>query len=109
VLVVKINLRRPLIVAAIVVVLRVVLELWHAPGLVTNLVSVVALYLVIFPVYFTLRISGSGMELPYRALFKVTVLYAASARALVIPTYWLAYIRDRRLPAQSAFSNCELG
>jgi hypothetical protein len=85
-------LKWPLVIAAIAVVLRVVLEQLHAPAIASNLVSVVALYLAVFPIYFAVRISRSGIEHPYRQLFKSIALYAALARALVIPTYWLAYI-----------------
>ncbi len=82
----------PLIIAAIVIVLRVALERLGAPGAVTNVLSVVALYLVVFPIYFAFRIASSGNERPYRTLLKTTALYAVLARAMVVPTYWLAYI-----------------
>lgn len=52
-------LKWPLVIAGIVVVLRVVLEQLQAPAIVSNLVSVVALYLAIGPVYFAVRISPS--------------------------------------------------
>jgi len=85
-------LKWPLVLAAIAVVLRVVLEQLQAPGLIANLVSVVALYLLICPMYFAFRIGGSGVASPYLQLLKSTALYAALARGFVIPTYWLAYI-----------------
>jgi len=91
-------LKWPLVLAGIVVVLRVVLEQLQVPNRITNLVSVVALYLVICPVYFAIRISRSGVEHPYRQQLKSTTLYAALARALVIPTYWLAYIYQWQTP-----------
>jgi hypothetical protein len=91
-------LKWPLVIAAIAVVLRVVLEQTQAPAIVSNLVSVVALYLAIGPIYFAVRISRSGMEHPYRQLFKSIAFYAALARALVIPTYWLAYIYQWQIP-----------
>jgi hypothetical protein len=91
-------LKWPLVIAAIVVVLRVAMEQWQAPEMLTNLVSVVALYLVICPVYFAFRIAGSGIERPYRQLLKSIALYAALARSFVIPTYWLAYIYQWQAP-----------
>jgi len=91
-------LKWPLVIAGIAVVLRVVLEQMQAPAIAANLVSVVALYLAIGPIYFAVRISRSGIEHPYRQLFKSTVLYATLARALVIPTYWLAYIYQWQIP-----------
>jgi hypothetical protein len=91
-------LKWPLIIAGIAVVLRVVLEQLQAPALLTNLISVVMLYLVICPVYFAIRIARSGVEHPYRQQLKSTTLYAALARSLVIPTYWLAYIYQWQVP-----------
>jgi len=91
-------LKWPLVIAGIAVVLRVVLEQMDAPAVVSNLVSVVALYLVFGPIYFAVRISRSGIDHPYRQLFKSIALYAALARALVIPTYWLAYIYQWQIP-----------
>jgi hypothetical protein len=85
-------LKWPLILAAAATVLRVVVELAGAPGAVSNLISVVALHLVIVPVYFAIRIAKSGVPHPYLTQFKLTVLYVVLARAMVIPTYWLAYI-----------------
>jgi len=91
-------LKWPLIIAGIAVVLRVALEQLQAPAYVTNLISVVILYLVIFPIYFAVRIARSGVEHPYRQQLKSTTLYAALARSLVIPTYWLAYIYQWQVP-----------
>jgi hypothetical protein len=91
-------LKWPLVIAGVAVVLRVVLEQLQAPDTAANLVSVVALYLAICPIYFAVRISRSGIEHPYRQLFKSVVLYATLARALVIPTYWLAYIYQWHIP-----------
>lgn len=81
----------PLIIAAIFVVVRVVLEQAGAPEWLNNLVSIVVLYILIVPLYFSVRIANSGIDRPYRALLKNTVLYTILARAMVIPTYWLAY------------------
>jgi hypothetical protein len=86
-------LKWPLVIAGSAVVLRIVLEQLHEPSAAANLVSLIAIYLVICPVYFAFRIASSGVERPYRQLLKSIVLYAALARCLVIPTYWLAYIR----------------
>ena len=85
-------LKWPLIVAALFVVGRVLLERSGDPGGVSKYVSVVLLYLLVFPLYFAVRISGSGVEHPYLRLLKATALYVTFARAMVIPTYWLAYI-----------------
>jgi hypothetical protein len=92
----------PVIVAAIVIVARIVLELAGAPGWLTNLFSVVILYVLIVPLYFAFRIANSGIERPYRAQLKNTALYAVLARCMVIPTYWLAYIYQWSAPRFSA-------
>ena len=84
-------LKGPLIIAAILVVGRVVLERTGAPGWLSNLFSVVILYVFIAPLYFAFRIANSGVDRPYRTLFKKTALFTALARSMIIPTYWLAY------------------
>jgi hypothetical protein len=85
-------MKTPLIVAAIVVVLRVVLEQAGTPDAISNLVSAAALYLLIFPIYFGVRIAASGDAHPYKTLFKTVGVYAAAVRLMIVPTYWLAYI-----------------
>lgn len=85
-------LRWPLIIAAIVVVLRVVLELAGAPNTVTRLLSAVALHLVIAPVYFGIRLGLSGQPRPYRTLIMLVASFVVIARAMIIPVYWLAHI-----------------
>ena len=84
-------LKWPLIIAAILVVGRIISEQAGAPGWLNNLFSVVILYVLIAPLYFAFRIAGSGVEHPYRALLKTIALFTALARSMVIPTYWLAY------------------
>jgi hypothetical protein len=85
-------LKWPLLLAAAVVVLRVILEQLEAPAAITNVLSVVVLYVIVIPIYFAIRIANSGIARPYRTQLKYTALYAALARCIVIPTYWLAYI-----------------
>jgi hypothetical protein len=87
-------LKWPLIITAILVVLRVVTEQGGVPDSVNDLISVAALTVVIFPLYFALRIAQSGIARPYRTEFKLTALYAALARLMVLPTYWLARIYE---------------
>jgi hypothetical protein len=91
---VKEMLKWPLIIAAVVVVLRVVVEQAGAPDAVANLLSVVALHLLIGPVYFAIRIAKSGVSRPYVTLFKLVTLYVVLTRAMVLPTYWLARIYE---------------
>jgi hypothetical protein len=84
-------LKWPLGIAAILVIGRIILEQTGAPGWLNNLFSVVILYVFIAPIYFAFRIAGSGIDHPYRTLLKTIALFTALARAMVIPTYWLAY------------------
>jgi len=85
-------LKWPLIVAAIAVVLRVVVEQYGAPDAVANYISVVALHLVIGPMYFAIRLATSGAPRPYGTLIKLVALYVVLTRVMVLPTYWLARI-----------------
>ena len=85
-------LKWPLIIAAVVVVMRVILERAGAPDALNNMLSVVMLYVLICPLYFAARIAKSEVARPYAALLKTTALYTALARSMVIPTYWLAYM-----------------
>ena len=84
-------LKVPLVIAAILVVGRLITEQAGAPGWLNNLLSVVILYVFIAPLYFSFRIAKSGIDRPYRTLLKKTALFTALARSMVIPTYWLAY------------------
>lgn len=85
-------LKWPLVVAAIVIVLRVVVERAGAPEKVSNLFSAVALHLIIAPLYFSIRIGTSGTPRPYLAQLKLVTLFVLLTRAMVIPVYWLAHI-----------------
>src|SRR5437016_14011907 len=96
----------PLIIAAVLVVGRVLLERVGAPETITNLLSVVVFYVLIVPLYFGHRIAKARLPHPYRTLLKSTALFTALARSMVIPTYWLAYAYQWRQPR---FSTAEGG
>ena len=85
-------LKWPLIITAVIVVARLLLERLGAPPAVNNTLSVLLLTVLILPLYFAGRIAKSGEAHPYRMLLKVTGLYTLLARAMIIPTYWLAHI-----------------
>jgi hypothetical protein len=85
-------LKWPLIVAAVLVIARIVSEQAGAPNMVNNLFSVVVLYLIIAPLYFAFQIVKIHPAHPYKTLLKITALFTALARSMVIPTYWLAYL-----------------
>ena len=101
-------LKGPLIIAAILVVVRVILEQAGAPGVLNNVVSVV-IFMFIAPLYFAFRIANSGIERPYRTLFKNIALFTALARAMVIPTYWLAYYYQWTAPRFSVAMGGNVG
>lgn len=84
-------LRGPLILAAIVVIARVVVERAGAPLWMSNALSAVVLIVLIAPIYFAIKISGSGNPRPYSTHFKTTALYAVLVRAMILPAYWLAF------------------
>ena len=87
-------LKWPLIIAAIVVVARVVTEQSGAPEVINNLLSVVGLHFVIVPLYLAVRIARSGAPRPYASLFKLIGVYVVLTRAMVIPVYWLGRIYE---------------
>lgn len=81
-----------MLIAAAVVVLRVIVERAGASDAVANLLSVVALHFLIGPVYFAIRIAISGESRPYVTLFRLIALYVVLTRIMILPTYWLARI-----------------
>ena len=83
-------LKWPLIVAASVVLFRVIVERAGAPRAVSNLLSVAALTTVLGPLYFALQIGLARKPRPYLMLIQLVFTYAVCARALVLPTYWAA-------------------
>jgi hypothetical protein len=87
-------LKWPLVIAAIVVVARVVTEQSGVTDTINNLISVVALHLLIVPLYIAVRIAKSGTPRPYATLFKLIALYVVLTRAMIIPVYWLARIYE---------------
>jgi hypothetical protein len=85
-------LKWPLVVAAFVVVSRVIVERAGAPTMVSNLFSAAVLITALGPIYFAVRIGMAGKARPYWILIKLVVIYAACTRAMVLPTYWLARV-----------------
>ena len=85
-------LKWPLIVAAIVVVLRVIVERAGAPSQISNLLSVAALTTVLGPLYFAIQIALGKKPRPYLMELQLVFVYAVCVRAMVLPTYWAARI-----------------
>jgi hypothetical protein len=85
-------LKWPLIIAAVVMVLRVVNERAGGSPILSSTLSVVALHTLLAPIYFAIRLAGSGSERPFAALLKLILIYVLWTRAMLIPVYWLARI-----------------
>src|SRR5262245_55727482 len=85
-------MKGPLLIAAALVVLRIISEQAGAPEAMSNQISVAVVCVLAAPIDFALRIGNSGIAHPYSTLLKTVALFAALARAMVIPTYWLAYV-----------------
>ena len=90
-------LKWPLIVAAILVVLRIVLEQQGAPDSINNLLGVAWLHILV-PFYLAYQIQASRSDRPYRALFKDLFLYTLYTRLMVLVTYWMAYLWQWQSP-----------
>lgn len=90
-------LKWPLIITAIVVVLRIILELSGAPGGITHVLGVAWLHLLV-PLYLAHQIHAAQSGRPYPALFKNLLLYTVYARLMVLLTYWLAYLWQWQSP-----------
>lgn len=91
------RLKWPLIVAATLVVLRIVLEQLGAPDSINNLLGVAWLHLLV-PFYLAYRIQSAVSDRPYRALFKDLFLYTLYTRLMVLVTYWMAYLWQWQSP-----------
>jgi len=84
-------LRNGLIIAAIVIVVRIVLEQIGAPEPVNMVFGVAWLYLIM-PVLFGWSIASTHTAGRYKALFKDVFLFALYTRLMVAVTYMLAYL-----------------
>ncbi len=91
-------LRWPLIVAAAVVILRVIAERAGAPHFVSAGLSIAALTTALAPAYFGLQIAFAGKPRPFLMLFKLIFVFAVCARTMVLPTYWAARIFEWEEP-----------
>ncbi|MBP1600223.1 MAG: hypothetical protein H6Q06_374, partial [Acidobacteria bacterium] len=85
------------LVAACLIVVRIILEQSGAPESVNNIFGVAWLYLV-FPVLFALRIAASGEPGPFKALFKTLLLFGVYTRLMVMASYMLAFLFKWQAP-----------
>jgi hypothetical protein len=79
-----------LVVAAAIVVLRIILEQAGAPEAVNNIFGVAWLYFLM-PILFANAIAASDHPRPYKALLKDVLLFGVFTRLMVMVTYMLAY------------------
>lgn len=89
------------IVAAIIIVVRIVLEQASAPGTVNFIFGVAWLYFIL-PVLFALSIRMKACAGPYWILLKDVFLFAVYTRVMVMITYMLAYVFKWKAPRFSA-------
>ena len=85
------------LVAACIIVVRIILEQFGAPESVNNIFGVAWLYLV-FPVLFALRIAASGEPGPFKTLFKTLLLFGVYTRLMVMASYMLAFLFKWQAP-----------
>jgi len=85
------------LLAAGILVVRIVLEQIGAPEFINNIFGVAWLYFI-FPVLFALRIVKAGIPGPFKALFKDLLLFALYTRLMVVVTYMAAYALKWQAP-----------
>lgn len=86
-----------LIVAAVIVVLRIILEQAGAPDMVNMVFGVAWLYLLL-PICFALRIASTHEPSPFKGLFLDVLLFGVWTRLMVMATYMLAYMLKWNAP-----------
>ncbi len=84
-------MRWGLILAAAVIVLRIVLEQAGAPEKLSFFFGVAWLYFI-FPILFALSIRAHNAASPFKSLLKNVLLFVLCTRLMVMITYMLAYI-----------------
>jgi len=85
-------LKWPLIVAAIVVVVRVIFERMGVPEPINNLLSIAAMHTLIVPVYIAIQLGRRNAERPFFSLFLQIAVFVVVTRIMVLPTYWAGRI-----------------
>ncbi|KAA3620056.1 MAG: hypothetical protein DWQ05_04835 [Calditrichaeota bacterium] len=93
----KSMIRLPLILAAAVIIIRIILEQLGSPSVVNNIFGVAWFYFLV-PVYFALEISKSGTASPYKSLFISLLLFIVYTRIMVMATYMLAWSLQWQAP-----------
>jgi hypothetical protein len=97
-----------LIIAALVILVRIVIEQAGAPFAAAGIFGVVWLYFVL-PILFALAIRNRADAKPYRRLLKDVFLFAVYTRVMVALTYVLAYFLQWPTPRFSAAQGGTVG
>ena len=96
------------IVAAVIIVVRIILEQQGSPEFINNIFGVAWLYLIL-PILFALRILARGNTGPFKALLRDVFLFALYTRLMVMFTYMLAYFLKWKAPRFSTSMGGNVG
>jgi hypothetical protein len=96
------------IFAAVIVVLRIILEHIGAPQTLDMVFGVAWLYFLL-PICFALRIASSGEAKPFLGLFKDVLLFSIYTRIMVMVTYVIAYFFKWTAPRFSVAQGGNVG
>ena len=94
--------------AAVIIVVRIILEQAGAPEMINNIFGVAWLYFV-FPVLFALRIARDRETGRVKALFREVFLFAVYTRLMVAVSYMAAYQFQWTAPRFSAAMGGNVG
>jgi hypothetical protein len=90
-------MRWGVIVAAAIIVFRIILEQSGSPERINNVFGVAWMYFIL-PILFAIAIRAQNDARPYLRLLKDIVFFAVYTRAMVMVTYMLAYIFSWKAP-----------
>jgi len=90
-------MRWGVIVAAAIIVFRIILEQLGSPERINNIFGVAWLYFIL-PILFAIGIRAQSVSKPYLRLLKDVVLFAIYTRVMVMITYMLAYMFSWKSP-----------
>jgi len=101
-------MRTGLVLAAVIIIVRIILEQLGAPNAINTVFGVAWLYFV-FPVLFALPIAAGGEAGGFKKLIKNLLLFALGTRLMVAVTYVLAYFFQWQAPRFSADGGGNVG
>jgi hypothetical protein len=97
-----------LLLAAVIVVLRIILEQVGAPEAVNGIFGVAWLYFLL-PICLALKIATGGEANPFKKLLKDVFLFAVCTRLMVMITYVVAYFFHWQAPRFSTAGGGNVG